>query len=181
MPDDSDDTRNRERGRGSVDGDNRAVLRVVPKESRAAFDHPEGRGKTVEAQALRGPMEEKRERRQKWGKALIIIGLVCIFDALAPLPLPRLGAPGILAGFALALLGGALLLESPRMRGTNQALLIAKRHSNCLTVPRLALEMDISLKRAERIINELVRNGVAEIDLDADDRESGITYRIKGI
>ena len=84
-------------------------------------------------------------------------------------------------GAALVLVGSGLLLQGPRLRDTNEAILVAMKYGNRLTVPRLALEMDISLKKAEKIIRRLMSNGVAEIDLDADDPEDGITYRIKGI
>ena len=73
------------------------------------------------------------------------------------------------------------MIEAPRMRETNEALVIALKNGNRLTVPRLALEMDISFKRAEKIIQKLMRNGVAEIDLDEGDPDGGITYRIKGV
>ena len=45
----------------------------------------------------------------------------------------------------------------------------------------LALEMDISFNKAEKIIQELVRSGIAEIDLDHKDPDHTITYRIKGL
>ena len=67
------------------------------------------------------------------------------------------------------------------MRDTNEAMLIGMKNNNRLTVPLLALEMDISLTKAEKIINRLMKNGVAEIDLSADDPDGGITYKLKGV
>jgi uncharacterized membrane protein YkoI len=48
-------------------------------------------------------------------------------------------------------------------------------------VSRLALDMDISFKRAESIIQELVRGGIAEIDLDDQDPDHSIVYKIRGV
>jgi hypothetical protein len=41
--------------------------------------------------------------------------------------------------------------------------------------------LDVSFEKAEKIIRELVRSGVAEIDLDQKDPDQGITYKIKGL
>jgi predicted transcriptional regulator len=60
-------------------------------------------------------------------------------------------------------------------------MVIAMKHGNRLTVPRLALEMDITLEKAEKIIDKLVKNGVAEIDLEDRDSDGALTYKIKGI
>ena len=60
-------------------------------------------------------------------------------------------------------------------------MLVAMKYDYRLTAPRLALEMDITFARAEKIIQELVRSGIAEIDLDHKDRDDTITYRIKGL
>jgi hypothetical protein len=125
--------------------------------------------------------QEKKSKRKTWGKGLIVVGAVTILDSCSFFPIPLVGPFAIWAGSAMILVGCALLIEAPRMRETNEALMIALKNGNRLTVPRLALEMDISFKRAEKIIQKLVRNGVAEIDLDEGDPDSGITYRIKGV
>ena len=41
--------------------------------------------------------------------------------------------------------------------------------------------MDISLKKAEKIIQKLVRQGIAEIDLDDADSDGGISYKVRGL
>ena len=125
--------------------------------------------------------QERRNTRKKWGKGLIIVGAVTILDSCSFFPIPLVGPLAIWAGSAIILVGCALLIDAPRMRETNEAVMIGLKNGNRLTVPRLALEMDISFKRAEKIIQKLVRNGVAEIDLDEDDPDGGITYRIKGV
>jgi hypothetical protein len=125
--------------------------------------------------------QERKSARKKWGKGLIVVGAVTILDSCSFFPIPLIGPFAIWAGSAAILVGCALLIDAPRMRETNEALMIGLKNGNRLTVPRLALEMDISFKRAETIIQKLVRNGVAEIDLDDDDPDGGITYRIKGV
>jgi hypothetical protein len=139
--------------------------------------------KTSSEKVLRSVLnqQERKSTRKKWGKGLIIVGAVTILDSCSFFPIPLVGPFAIWAGAATILVGCALLIEAPRMRETNEALVIALKNGNRLTVPRLALEMDISFKRAEKIIQKLVRNGVAEIDLDEGDLDGGITYRIKGV
>ena len=79
------------------------------------------------------------------------------------------------------IVGFILSLPSPRMKKTNEAIMVAMRHGNRLSVARLALEMDITLDKAEQIIQTLVHKGIAEIDLESDDPQEGIIYKIKGI
>ena len=124
---------------------------------------------------------DKRAGKRRWGQILIVLGIVTVLDSCSFFPIPLIGPAAMWVGAALVLVGSGLLLQGPRLRDTNEAILIAMKYGNRLTVPRLALEMDISLKKAEKIIRRLMSNGVAEIDLDADDPEDGITYRIKGI
>jgi len=40
--------------------------------------------------------------------------------------------------------------------------------------------MDISFQKAEKIIQELVRSGIAEIDLDYKDPDHSLVYKIRG-
>ena len=74
-----------------------------------------------------------------------------------------------------------MLAWRPRLKNTNEAVLIAMKYGNRLTATTLALEMDISFGKAEKIIQELVRSGIAEIDLDRKDPDHTITYKIKGL
>jgi predicted transcriptional regulator len=84
-------------------------------------------------------------------------------------------------GLAMIAGGSALLAWRPRLKDTNEALLVAMKYGNSLTATRLALELDVSFEKAEKIIRELVRSGIAEIDLDQKDPDQGITYKIKGL
>jgi hypothetical protein len=81
------------------------------------------------------------------------------------------------------LMGGGFALTTlrPKLKDTNEAMLVALKYGYRLTAARLALEMDISFAKAEKILQELVRSGTAEIDLDSKDPDNTITYRIKGL
>lgn len=124
---------------------------------------------------------DKAASRRIWGRVLVVLGAITVLDSCSVFPIPLIGPPALFIGCALMLIGAGFLARVPRMRETNEALMIALRHDNRLTVPLLALEMDITLERAEKIIGKLVKSGVAEIDLDDSNDDGGITYRIKGI
>ncbi len=126
-------------------------------------------------------VRDRAVKKKRWGYVLLVLGVVTILDSLAAFPIPLVRAPAMVLGFVLMIVGGVISAEPPRMRETNEAILIGMKYANHLTVARLAVEMDISLKRAEKIIAQLVKNGIAEIELDADDPHGGITYRLKGV
>lgn len=112
---------------------------------------------------------------------MIVLGAMMMLGSCPLYALSAIGPYTIVAGFALIAGGGALLAWRPRLRDTNEALLVAMKYGNRLTTPRLALEMDVSLEKAEKIIQELMKNGIAEIDLDHEDPDHSITYKIKGL
>jgi hypothetical protein len=127
--------------------------------------------------------------RRKWtGRIMIVFGLMtvlgsCPFYALSPIPGQSIiaGLAIMIAGLGIIAGGGALLAWKPRLKDTNEAMIVALKHGNRLTTSRLALEMDISLEKADKIIQELVRKGIAEIDLDYEDPDHALVYRIKGL
>lgn len=129
---------------------------------------------------LLGQKEAKAWRR-KLGKGLVIAGAVTVLGSCSIIPLPLLKAPGVLLGAIMLLVGMVFLARGPRLKDTNEALLVAVKYNSRLTVARLALEMDISLDKAEKIIQDLVRKDIAEIDLDHNVPDSGIVYKIKGL
>ena len=126
---------------------------------------------------------ERSSTRDKWAKGLIILGAITILDSCFPFPIPLGGPPAILLGAVLILIGTAMQIRSGGLgrKDTTEAIYVAMKYHNRLTVPRLVVEMDISLERAEKILQTLVNKGIAEIDLDADDPDGGITYKIKGL
>ena len=139
---------------------------------------------TTSAEEMYRHVQTRRDKeisRRRWGKILIVIGAVTLLDCCAPFPIPLVGPPAIIVGLALMIIGGALMYSGPRMKETNQAIMVAMKYGNQLSVPRLAVEMDVTLDQAEKIIDQLVKKGIAEIDLDTKDPDSGIIYKIKGI
>lgn len=131
----------------------------------------------------------QKATRRKWtGRIMILFGIAtmlgsCPFYALALIPGQSViaGLAIMIAGLTIAAGGGALLSLRPRLKDTNEALLVALRHGNRLTVSLLALEMDISFQKAEKIIRELVRSGIAEIDLEYRDPNHSTVYKIQGL
>lgn len=120
--------------------------------------------------------------RLKWGgRGLIMLGVATAVGSCPMYALSVIGPQTIMVGLGLVAGGAALLAWKPRLKNTNEALLVAVKHGNYLTVPRLALEMDISLEKSEKIIQELVRSGIAEIDLDSQDPDQPIVYRVRGL
>ena len=133
-----------------------------------------------------------KSSRRKWiGWGLLSLGLV---TTIGVLPFYLIGAAYLgtglflgfssvllLAGLVVAITGGTLAMSKPKVGETGQALIIAMKHENTLTVTRLALEMDISFKKAERILQDLVKSGVAEIDLEKSDTEGTLVYRVRGL
>ena len=135
-------------------------------------------------EALEGLVGEKAERasRGKWaGRLLIVFGVILMLGSCPFYVISGAGSGTILAALAFIGGGSALLAWRPRLKNTNEAVLIAMKYGNRLTATTLALEMDISFGKAEKIIQELVRSGIAEIDLDHKDPAHSITYKIKGL
>jgi predicted transcriptional regulator len=146
-----------------------------------SITHDEKQGEGHEEKVVFMKQPDAGAAKRKWGWGLIILGFITILEARFFPALPVIGPSALWLGGALIIFGLILAHRGPRMKETNEALLIAMKYDNHLTVPRLALEMDISLEKAEKILQNLVRNGVAEIDLDTDDESGVITYKIKGI
>lgn len=136
-------------------------------------------------------MKERTQKatRRKWiGRVLIVFGFLtmvgsCPFYAISLIPGQTImaGLAVMIAGLAMIAGGGVLVSWRARLKDTNEAMIVALKHGNRLTTSRLALEMDITFDKADKIIQELVRNGIAEIDLDARDPEHTIVYKIKGL
>jgi predicted transcriptional regulator len=133
---------------------------------------------------VEGHLKERARRatRRKWGgRGLVILGAAITLGSCPPYAFSLIGPQTIMIGLAMIAGGSALLAWRPKLKHTNEALLVAMKYGNSLTATRLALEMDVSFEKAEKIMRELVRSGVAEIDLDQKDLDQGITYKIKGL
>ncbi len=157
------------------------------RESETVADLREQPGYTeglITEEDLKRLVKEKavRASRRKWaGRLLIIFGAILMLGSCPFYVLSGAGSGTIIAALALIGGGSALLTWAPRLKNTNEAILIAMKYGNRLRATTLALEMDISFNKAEKIIQELVRSGIAEIDLDQKDPDHTITYRIKGL
>jgi hypothetical protein len=133
---------------------------------------------------VEGHLKERARRavRRKWGgRGLVILGAVITLGSCPPYAFSLIGAQTIIIGLAMIAGGSALLAWRPRLKDTNEALIVAMKYGNSLTATRLALELDVSFEKAEKIIRELVRSGVAEIDMEQKDPDQGLTYKIKGL
>jgi len=133
---------------------------------------------------IEGHLKERARKagRRKWGgRGLAILGGVIILGSCPLYAFSLIGPQTMMIGLAMIASGSALLAWRPRLKDTNEALLVAMKYGNSLTAARLALELDVSFEKAEKIILELVRSGVAEIDLDQKDPDQGITYKVKGL
>lgn len=168
-------------------------------ETRAAYDEILSHLRTGEDTAVahsredfvRGLLKERERKvtRRKWtGRILMVFGFFtmlgsCPFYALSMIPGQTIvaGAAIMIAGLAMIVGGGVLHSWRSRLKDTNEAMIVAMKSGNQLTTSRLALELDISFGKADKIIQELVRNGIAEIDLDHKDPDGAITYKIKGL
>jgi hypothetical protein len=118
-------------------------------------------------------------RRKLGGGALALLGLGTIASSCPFYAFSLIGPHATIVGIGLLVVGGLLIFLQPKRRDVNHAIMIAMKHGNILTVPRLALEMDVSMEKAEKIISELVLKGLAEIDLDIKDPNDVLVYRIK--
>ncbi len=136
-------------------------------------------GEEIVRQVQEGRAREATRRR--WGWIVFLLGVLTILDSCSVVPIPLVGPVAIWAGAIMAVLGAGLLASRAKMRDTNEAIMVAMKYGNRLTIARLSLELDISLTKAEKIIQKLVKSGIAEIDLDQDRPDDGIVYKVKGI
>jgi hypothetical protein len=129
-------------------------------------------------------LEEKARKvsRRKWGgRGLIALGCMLLFTSCPLYAFTLIGPETVLTALAMIAGGSALLAWRPRLKDTNEAIIVAAKYGNCLTATRLALELDITLDRADRIIQELVKSGIAEIDLLHKDSTNSIVYKVRGL
>ncbi|MBI5249395.1 MAG: hypothetical protein HY912_07865 [Desulfomonile tiedjei] len=141
--------------------------------------------KTIDIRAIVQEQLKEKERkasRRKWGgRGLIILGVIIILTSCPLYALSVIGPQTLISGLAMMAGGSALLAWRPKLKDTNEAIIVAAKYGNCLTATRLALELDISFEKADRIIQELVRSGIAEIDLEHKDPNNSIVYRVRGL
>jgi hypothetical protein len=126
-------------------------------------------------------LRDKSRTRKFIGGLLVLLGIGTVTTACPFYALAFIGSETIIAGLLMLIIGVGLFFLRPKLKQTHQAMLVAARHDNELTVPRLALEMDISFKKAEEIIKELVANDIAEMDIESRAADDALVYKIKGL
>ncbi|MGD9819101.1 MAG: hypothetical protein AB7V04_10435 [Desulfomonilaceae bacterium] len=120
--------------------------------------------------------------RRKWaGRGLSLFGATTLLSSCAISIFSTTGFYTAGLGIALLLGGFALSSWKPRLKDTTEALIAAHKYGNVLNTTRLSLEMDISPDKAESILQELVKKGIAEIDLESQSGDNHLNYRIKGL
>jgi hypothetical protein len=125
---------------------------------------------------------KRRVSRSKWaGGGLVLLGIATTVTSCPFYAVSLIGPHTILVGLGLLIAGGVLFFRRPTMKQTNRALLVALKNGNTLTVPRLALELDVSFEKAEQVVRELVKSGIAEIDLEHSGPDNALVYRVKGL
>jgi uncharacterized membrane protein YkoI len=124
---------------------------------------------------------QQARNRKILGGSLSLIGLATTVTSCPLYAMSLTGPELTIAGLVVIVIGGLLILIRPKHKDSTDALMVALKSGNSLTVARLALELDISVERAEKIIRELVSSGIAEIDLDQTDPDDSLVYRIKGL
>ncbi|MFH0824510.1 MAG: hypothetical protein V2B18_17280 [Pseudomonadota bacterium] len=131
-------------------------------------------------QQLEGEYRSRKVRRKLLGGFLFVLGIGTTVTS-CPLHAVSLIGPGtLIAGLGLAAAGGALLFLKTKMKESHRAILIALKNNNRITIPRLALEMDVSFQRGEQIVQDLIKNGLAELDPDFREPDDTLVYRIRG-
>lgn len=119
--------------------------------------------------------------RWKWsGRGLSLLGAMTLLSSCAVSLFSTTGLYSAGIGVALLISGLAVSSWKPRLKYTTEALIAAHKYGYVLNTGRLALEMDISPDKAEAVLQELVRTGIAEIELDRESKDGNFNYRIKG-
>ncbi|MDD3474109.1 MAG: hypothetical protein PHS86_15110 [Syntrophaceae bacterium] len=125
---------------------------------------------------------ERISSRRKWaGRGLSLLGSLTLLGSCAVSMFSTTGLYSASLGLGLLISGLALSSWKPRLKESTEALIAAHKYGNVLNTARLALELDVSPQKAESILQELVRNGIAEIDLDHESSDGELNYRIKGL
>lgn len=129
-------------------------------------------------------LKQRSRMASKWkwaGRGMSLLGAITLLSSCA---ISIFSSTGLYsAGIGVALLISGLIVSSwkPRLKDTTEALIAAHKYGSVLNTTRLALEMDISPDKAEAILRELVRSGMAEIELDQQSKDGNLNYRIKGL
>jgi hypothetical protein len=146
-------------------------------------DAPEPRKPPAKAPRSGKPIRVSRI----FGYGLLIFGILSIIDFFSPIPIPSAGGSAILSGLFFSALGGFLLIPdklarfkrlADRLRRRSRALpeidplipvkilKLARERGGVLTLSETAVELSLSLSKAEAGLDECVRSGLAAADFD---------------
>lgn len=154
--------------------------KVKPEVSGKEFES----GITGASSTIQDYLKQRSLLASKWkwaGRGLSLLGAMTLLSSCAITIFSSTGLYS--AGIGVALLISGLIVSSwkPRLKDTTEALIAAHKYGSVLNTTRLSLEMDISPDKAEAILRELVRSGMAEIELDQQSKDGNLNYRIKGL
>ena len=119
----------------------------------------------------------KRRRMMSWG--LILLGVITYLDAGWRFPIWLTGIWAFALGTPL-IIGGVILLFSTYKLPIREALLFASTRQGKVSVPALAMGLDITLETAEYIVDHLVQKGYAQVSTE-DMEEGVVVYKIAGV
>ena len=112
-----------------------------------------------------------------WG--LILLGVVTYLDAGWTFPIWLTGIWAFALGTPLIVIGVAMLFSTYKLP-IREALLFASLHQGKVSVPVLAMGLDVTLETAEYIMDHLVRKGYAQVSTE-DMEEGVVVYKISGV
>lgn len=136
------------------------------------------------SQTVEGYLEQRSKlaSRRKWaGRGLSLLGAMTLLSSCAISIFSTTGLYSAAIGIALIACGLAVSSWKPRLKDTTEAIIAAHKYGSVLNTTRLALEMDVPPDKAEAILHELVKSGIAEIEIDQHSRDGNLNYRIKGL
>ncbi|GAK57644.1 hypothetical protein U27_04611 [Candidatus Vecturithrix granuli] len=122
-------------------------------------------------------VRRKRRRMMSWG--LIILGVVTYLDAGWRFPIWLTGIWAFALGTPLIIIGVVLLFSTYKLP-IREALLFASLRQGKVSVPTLAMGLDITLETAELIVDHLTQKGYAQVSTE-DMEEGVIVYKISGV
>ncbi|MBN2351148.1 MAG: hypothetical protein JXD23_01165 [Spirochaetales bacterium] len=124
-----------------------------------------------------------------FGYGFLIFGILSVIDFFSPIPIPSAGVSAIVSGLFFIALGAFLLIPdkparfrrlADRLRRRSRPfpdidplipvkiLKLARERGGVLTLAETAVELSLSLPKAEAGLDECVRNGLAAADFDME-------------
>ena len=122
-------------------------------------------------------VRRKKQRIIGWGA--VGLGVLTYLDAGWKFPIWLTGIWAFGLGTIFIIIG-LIVLSSSYKLPVHEALMFAGLKGGRVTVPSLALGMNVTLETAELILEQLSKQGYAQISTD-DMEEGSVVYKIAGI